>query len=387
MFFRIIGTTVCCFGKILSAAAQITFGVTETLLMLELNNNSCYLILANLAFISTIFSRSYTRIPAVWKQFDLTKEQENIWQLSNITWKKIITILTIISGLLTGLAISIQAYIGIKWLIKQLIDFNKYNINFISEIFAIYCALSSLFTFYIFVVKNSIHNTNLLLESISNINICNLNSQIITPICKTFLVSFLGAFSYGSFAYFNIKIFLNDHLHFKHNNLICIISSIFLLARFYSTIMSRVAETFKFFMQPNAISYDILDDKNKKLFYLLFFITMIDVMSYFSSYTYGSYDLMTNISDNQIAIKIIAITTAISAGYLHYIFSIRRKILLPIMTTWIQKQNNCTLLNENLYIQKATLSTSSSIFSANNILTTETVDAQSESQSTIKMDK
>jgi|GEM_PF-5326303 len=306
-------------GAMISAIGQVILGMVVYLEYLGITNSSVIISILIVSGITTLYVRYKTRIPSLlqWisqprrKKITALTPQENIFIVKLVAF----------SGVMSGLTYVIQSYEG-GFFIANLMNIENTQRK---EIIGYYAALTSFITYFSFVGMNSIQNAKLI--SIRKNNLIDQSQfNLILNLGKTISVSTFGSLAFGAFSYFSVET-LCSTLQIEIPNFI---KEIILILAFVSTFLtsslSRTVETFKYFSSAKPLNIIKLQPRQTILVIISMVIGYADILVFSLTLYIGclvtQHAYVANLPE--CVIQIISIVSALSGGFLHYIFSVRK---------------------------------------------------------------
>jgi hypothetical protein len=313
-------------GKVFSSTGQLVYAVLAALKHFGIKDSRAVYPIAILGGASTLYVRAFTRIPALNRQFTpgLKKSREGLSLWPNSGLVRLIVVAVGSIGIVSGVVDAFQSYLGST----TIMDIMHVTEKTAQYIVGGYIVISSLGTYYAFTVNNTLENTVLLMEKLSKQQLQNSESnycKVLLNFLKTGLVGTLGTAAFAAFAYFTVKDILILSFPSLSIEIIQILSSISFATTMVSTALSRMAETYKYFEQNEMLPFKDVD--REQLAKLLPHIVMgyLDILTFSLSFYIGSVETLGDFGMNKqsLTVKLLSLSSAVSGGFLHYVFSVR----------------------------------------------------------------
>lgn len=323
------------FGKIVASSGQTLFSTHHALSYILKNTSIGSLIntISVIAAFCTLVVISITRIPAIYKQFQVNPEhkvmaanlyKENFYQKFSYN--------TLVScNIAAGIFSSVGAYLGTITIIDFVANFYRHStansLVAYTQISAIVIAFASFSSYYAFNIQKAKTNSIKIINHINQTNVFQINKVFI----KTFMISFLNIVSVPFIAYFLTKSALYKIPHLSY---LLPAASIQLIAGFsaitalIASLTTTVAAMHEYFTEQDNISSRQTDTLSwLTLRYITYGTGLIDSSANGLGNYLGviaiSHDVFNTDLCNQYVV-IIAVGCAISAALLNLAFSIRQ---------------------------------------------------------------
>jgi hypothetical protein len=335
-------------GKLFAVCGQSIFSLSFAY-QLVANNTDCNLSNTQidvtepeypviiLGTLSTLWVRGITRYPSLWRTFKLNEnEQDQATQKSDPPLfprddktKLTVSVLTFINGLVSGSGVGIQAYLGTQVILRLLGVTNSLALIIIPAV----NSLCSLATFFSFIMSIVILNAQKLVGTCRDFR-CSKSEvkRVSWPMVGTFALCILGNFAYAASAFFFASDTFRDMFYLRNESVNQGLSWLVFACTFISVFLSRVAKTYQFLATDHKKTFFTLFPKlNAKTFSLLLghvALCFLDIMTYAFSFYSGAVDVLMHLSltcNNPAAITLAALT-ALSGGYMHFIFSVESQL-------------------------------------------------------------
>jgi hypothetical protein len=312
-------------GAVISSTGQILYGLRKLAEYWGMNNNEAQSLMW-IGSITTLYVRVKTRFPALLKQFSKKADSQK-----PLTLKQKIALGTVgASGLVSGLANGAQSYLG-GIAVLRLVSINDQNGDYFM---GAYSAFASLGSYYAFFVQNSIDNARALtdIQSLGN------KSQLAKNSFKTTIVTTLGASALGIFSYFAFNGFLEvlpDDSKNKVSNATRLSFSLLALASTaVTTLLSRVAETYKYFSSEPALDFRDLTVAKKAALAPSLLCGSLDIFVFIATLYISCINIAEseNIDIDPYALQSLSALAALSGGFMHWVFSVRKILKADLVT-------------------------------------------------------
>lgn len=334
IIFKMSLTIPFTIGKVISASGMTMLAIDDALKYWGMKDNARD-VLVIIAGSSTAYVRTFTRFPAIWK---LLSSYNNVNLARNTKMLLLFFMISGTFGVLTCANIGIQSYVGSRqFFSKRGLD-SKLGLLIIG----VTCSSSTFVAELGFVVRNALKNTRLIYEYFradhnkSVALVVHDKYPQISRCCritKTLMASIFGALGYAGFAYYSTNIFMKANFEDDVSSIADkSVASIALFSTFLTILLTRIAETYHFFgndPEQQINTWHQLNLKQKLVLLLHSCVGGIDIVVFAISFYIGCVETFGNLTDidpHCLYILILSFLPAISSGFLHGIFSIRRMV-------------------------------------------------------------